>query len=353
MGLSVFDHPFLSGLLGDPGIAGHFAVEAELAAMAQFEAELALAQAECGIIPHDVARAVAEHCEGFSFDIDALRAGTGRDGVVVPDFVRQLRAGLEDAHKPYLHFGATSQDVIDTALVLRLKPVLDVFDARIRGVIALLDGLEARFGQNSLMGRTRMQDALPITIADRIADWRAPLVRHLDRLAEIRPRVLVLQFGGSVGTLEKLGADGHRVAQALAKRLGLAAPEKAWHSQRDSIAELTAWVALVCGSLGKVGQDIALMAQNGIGDIGLSGGGGSSAMPHKVNPVGAETLVSLARFSGVLAGGNFQVLVHEQERSGAAWTLEWMIVPQIMLTGGAALKTAETLLGGVQSMGKG
>ena len=154
-------------------------------------------------------------------------------------------------------------------------------------------------------------------------------MRHLERLDALRRSLLVVQFGGAAGTLEKLGDKGPAVRAALADRLGLAdAPQ--WHSQRDRIAELAGWLSLVTGSLGKFGQDVALMAQAG-DEIELAGGGGSSAMPHKQNPVDAEVLVTLARFNAAQLSGMHQALVHEQERSGAAWTLEWLILPQMVM----------------------
>jgi 3-carboxy-cis,cis-muconate cycloisomerase len=194
------------------------------------------------------------------------------------------------------------------------------------------------------MARTRMQRALPITWADRIAAWRAPLRRHLERLSELKPRVLVLQFGGPVGTLDKFGDHGRSLAAALGRRLDLPAPELCWQNARDNLAELANWLSLVTGSLGKVGQDIAMLVQNEIGEVALADGGKSSAMHHKNNPVAAEILVTLARFNAAQVAAMHQALVHEQERSGSAWTLEWMILPQMVVATGAALTRALAVL---------
>lgn len=202
-----------------------------------------------------------------------------------------------------------------------------------------------------MMGRTRMQDAVPIMVADRLATWRGPLLRHLDRLRELMPRLMQLQFGGAAGTLDKLGDKASAVASRMGETLGLNVPARSWHSQRDGIVELADWLSLVSGSLGKIGVDIGLMAQNSVGEISLDGGGGSSAMPHKQNPVGAEVLVALARYNATLTGGMHHALVHEQERSGAAWTLEWLILPQMVMTAGASLRTASVLLEQVIGIG--
>ena len=344
MSASVFDHPWLAALLGDAEIAHHFSAEAELRAMLEFEVALAMAEAEFGIIPMEAAQAVAATALTFRPDLPALASGSARDGMVVPAWVDQLRRAVGAAHGSHVHFGATSQDVLDTSLVLRLKPVLEILAGRLADLDAHLAGLAREHGATTLMGRTRMQRALPITWADKIASWRAPLARHHKRLQELKPRLLVVQFGGPVGTLEKLGEKAPSVAAALANRLDLAVPAGSWHSARDTLAELAGWLSLLTGSLGKIGQDVVLMAQNEIAEVTVTGGGHSSAMPHKENPVLAETLVTLARFNASQLSAMHHALVHEQERSGAAWTLEWMIVPPMTVATAAALARGLALL---------
>lgn len=333
----------LSALAGDPEVEAFFTDAADLDAMLRFESALAEAQGAAGLIPPAAAGRIAEACAGFAPDWDALRAGLARDGVVVPAFVAQLRAAVGAPHAGQVHRGATSQDVIDTGLVLRLAPVLDRLDGRLDALDAALAALSARDGQAPLMAQTRMQRALPFTAADKIDSWRGPIPRHRARLAELRPRLLRLQLGGPVGTRAELGAAAGAIAARMAGRLGLAdAP--AWHAQRDGIAELGAWLALVAGSLGKLGQDVALMVQNEIGAVRLAGGGTSSAMAHKSNPVPAELLVALARHVAGLSGTLASALVHENERSGAAWTLEWLVLPPMVVATGAALRTALALV---------
>lgn len=351
MSISPFDHPVLSGLFGQTDMAAQFSWQQDHETMVQFEEGLARALAAEKIIPDEAAEAISEALTGFSADVASLRQAIGRDGVVVPEFVRQLRAAVGEPYGQHVHFAATSQDVIDTSLVLRLRNALSALDDELTRVIGLLFDLEEKFGQRPLMAVTRMQNALPITVGDRLQSWRAPLVRHAERLEEMAPRLFVLQFGGAVGTLDKLGDKGPAVAQRLADALGLGLPDHSWHNQRDRFAEIAGWLSMVTGNLGKIGQDITLMAQNAVGTIELSGGGGSSAMPHKHNPVGAELLVTLARFNAVQLAGMHQAQIHENERSGAAWTLEWMILPQMVLATGAALDRAGTLLEQVTSMG--
>jgi 3-carboxy-cis,cis-muconate cycloisomerase len=345
-----FDHPLLAGLLGDDGLLLQFSPEAEFEEMNYFEEALARAEAAEGIIPAAAAEAISLACAAFAPDTALVREAATRDGVIVPEYVRQLRQRIGPPHAEHLHFGATSEDIIDTGLVLRLVPVLVSFDDRLGAIATALDGLERRFGAVKLMGRTRMQAALPIIVADRIETWRAPLRRHRERLAEIRPRLLVLQFGGAVGTRDKLGPKGDAVARRLAEALGLGAA-KPWHSQRDNLAEFAGWLSLVSGSLGKLGADFALMAL--LGEVKFSAGGASSAIPDKSNPVRAEILVALARHNAALVSAMHQALVHEQERSGAAWTAEWLALPQMVMATGAGLAAAIDLIGQVEAMGSG
>lgn len=348
MSFSPFDHPILSGLVGDEEIARHFSAEAEIAAILDFELALAQVQAQAGVIGKDAASAITQAFKTFRPDIAALRAQTARDGVIVPELVRQLREAVGETHGKSVHFGATSQDAIDTGLMLRLKPVVAHLET---GLSAAMDGLDAlgqRFAGKPLMARTRMQAAIPITVPDRIRAWRAPLSRHRERLAAQKKPLLAVQFGGAAGTLEKLGDKGASLRAALAGKLGLAdAPQ--WHSQRDNLGEFAGLLSLISGSLGKFGQDVALMAQ--AGEITLTGGGASSAMPHKHNPVAAEMLVALARFNATQLSGMHQALVHEQERSGAAWTLEWLILPQMVAATAGALRQAKVLAGQIESIG--
>ncbi|MBO6538466.1 MAG: 3-carboxy-cis,cis-muconate cycloisomerase [Rhizobiaceae bacterium] len=346
MTVSSFDHPLLSGFLGDAETAELFSAKADLDAMLVFEAALANAEGAAGIFPAQAASAIEKAIAGFRPDTSALRDATARDGVVVPELVRQLREAAGE-HGKHVHFGATSQDVIDTSLALRLSRALALFAKRLSALDKVLADLDTRFGQLEVMAHTRMQAAVPVPAARKIASWRDPLKRCRERLAGIHGDVAILHFGGAAGTLDKLGDKADAVTEALARELGLAAVERARHSERDGVAAFASWLSLVTGSLGKMGQDIALMAQSEVGEIRLASGGGSSAMPHKVNPVGAEALVALARFNATLVGGMHQALVHENERSGAAWTLEWLILPQMTVATGAALRIATELLPGV------
>jgi 3-carboxy-cis,cis-muconate cycloisomerase len=341
--ISAFDHPVLSALLGDEEVAAAFSLEADIKAMLAFESALARAEASIGLISAEAAARIAEKSAGLSPDVETLAQGAAQDGVVAPVLIKLLRAAVGEKHGAEVHRGATSQDVIDTSLVLRLKGVVALFERRLDGLVSTLRVIDSEQGDIPLMGRTRMQRALPIRAAEKLANWREPLERHRARFSEIKPRLLVVQFGGAVGARDGLDGKGDKVAAELARLLMLG-DGPCWHAQRDSLAEFASWLSLVSGALGKIGEDVALMAQNEIAEVKLAEGGGSSAMPHKQNPVRAEVLVALARFNGALLGGMHQALVHENERSGAAWTLEWLILPQMAAATGAGLRHAAALL---------
>ncbi|MBO0903308.1 3-carboxy-cis,cis-muconate cycloisomerase [Jiella sonneratiae] len=345
MSACVFGHPFLGPLLGDEEIASYFTAAADIAAMVDFELALAAAQQEAGLVSQDDVAAIRSRTAAYAPDLAALGQATARDGVVVPGLLAELRAGLgEDAGKA-LHLGATSQDAIDASLAMRMQGVSLALDRRLA---VLCDGFtrwNLADGDRPVMAHTRMQAAKETRFSRKIAAWTDPLLRCRLRREEIAPRAFALRIGGAVGDRRGFGDAAEAVAAGVATRLGLHPAPASLHCERDGIAELAGWFSLITGALGKFGQDAALSLQSEVGELELSGGGGSSAMPHKNNPVGAEILVALARFNATLVSGMHQALVHENERSGAAWTLEWMILPQMAMAAGAATRTAQELLG--------
>ena len=329
--------PLLSALAGDVEIDKLLSDEAQLTAMLAVEAALAEASADCGWIDEAAAAAINTAIATFVPDRADLAVGMAQDGVVVPALVRQLRAQVAEPHRAALHKGATSQDVIDTALMLQLARVFDLYEARLTALLERLDALTAEAGDRPLMAHTRMQAALPTTWAAKIGSWSEPLQRHLRALAAMRRTLLVVQLGGPVGDRGSFETHGAAIAAGMAKRLdlGIAGP---WQATRDPIVALGSLLALIGGSLGKIGADVALLAQSEVGAVRLEGAGGSSAMAHKANPVNAEILVALARYNAGLSGTLAQAMVHEYERSGAAWTLEWLTLPPMLVTTGASLR---------------
>lgn len=346
--MSAFDHPWLSGLFADPDMAEIWSADTQLGHMLAFEADWSRAGHIAGLWSKDEGEAAAVAIEAVQISPVALAAGTARDGVCIPDLVKQLKSktGLTA-----IHTGATSQDVIDTATVLSISATLDLLEDRIQSLQKGLLALDAKFGDTSLMGRTRMQAAVSIKVSDRLQGWYMPLADHLNRINDVRSRVCRVQVGGAAGNRAALGDGATDMVAVIAGELGLADTPKAWHSMRDGVAEFASVLSLISGTVGKIGQDICLMAQQGIDEITLTGGGGSSAMPHKQNPVQAELLVTLARFNAVQVSGMHNAMMSEQERSGAAWALEWLILPQMAQATGRGLAAAHDIVGTVTRIG--
>lgn len=335
--------PFSNALCADAEIEELFAPQAEFNAMLAFEAALAVAQAKAGVIPALAADEIAKACAQFVLNEAVLTAGLYKDGVLGPAFVKALRQSLPQTAQPYLHFGATSQDITDTALALRLQTLLRLLDDRLANLIKALNALLEKQGQLWLMAQTRMQAALPIRVEDKILSWLRPLQRHRARLAALAPHLLVIQLGGAVGSRAEWGDKAEAIAAGLAAILKLG-NTPCWQSARDNIVEFGEVLALIAGTIGKIGLDVALLAQTENGSVKIAGAGTSSAMAHKANPVAAERLVALARYTAGLAGTLNQAMIHENERSGAAWTLEWFVVPPLAQATGAALHGALEML---------
>jgi 3-carboxy-cis,cis-muconate cycloisomerase len=348
---AVFEHAFLGDLLGDEAVTESLSGEAFLAHFRQYEITLTQALVANGLIEPDSGAAVIAGCRSFVPDMQRIRLATVVDGVPVPEFVRQLKAHIGAPHQSDVHKGATSQDLMDTALALGLQTINQIFSQDIKTLQDELQELNQAHGRNRLMGRTRMQAALPIMVGDRISAWQMPLERHQKRLEMVGSAICMLQLGGAVGTNHALGDKADAIAQEMATSLGLSGASRQWHTGRDNLADYANWLSMMTGALGKIGQDVALMAQQGLDEIMLDGGGRSSAMPHKQNPIAAETLVTLARFNAVQLSAMHHALVHEQERSGSAWALEWMILPKMVEATACALKTAIRLAGQVSRMG--
>lgn len=326
----LFDDAELQPLLSDAG---------EIGAMITVEKALARVQGEAGMIPAEAATALAEALDRVFIDPGDLRAATARDGVVAPGLVAALRKQLPADLGVWLHWGATSQDIADLALVLRLRAILDLFDARLAALVETLATLARAHRETPCLARTRTQIAAPTLFGLRVANWLQPLLRHRQRLAEIRPRLLVVQLGGATGNLSAMGVGGVAVMDGLADALGLARAEP-WHGGRDRILEFGQLLVLISTSLGRLGAEMVSLAQSEIGEITFEGAGGSSTLPQKQNPVIAEVLVALGRAAAGQGSGLPQAALHATERDGAAWTLEWLTLPPLMATTGAALRLA-------------
>lgn len=345
MAVTPFDSPLYGPLFADPEIAALFSDAAELDALVRVERALARAEGRLGVIPEAAGRAIDKALDGLAVDPASLAEGTRSSGVALPGLVKDLRKAVGGEAAQFVHWGATSQDVADTALAIRLASVLDRLDAHLEALIGLLAEMAERHRRTVMAARTRTQIAVPTTFGLRAAGWLAPLIRHRERLRQARPRILMVQFGGAGGTASAIGSDGVRVMEALAAELDLAVPPMPWHTQRDGVMELAAWLANVTASLGKIGTDVALLARSEVAELRPGSGGGSSTMPQKANPVSAELLVALARFTAGSLGTLAQGAIHAEERDGAAWSVEWATLPAMATAAGGALMHAIDLLG--------
>jgi 3-carboxy-cis,cis-muconate cycloisomerase len=345
MPFSPADSRIFAPLFGDPATAAIFSDEQFARYMLDVEAALARVEARLGVIPAEAAQRIAAASQSLAVDFERLRDGTEQDGFPVVELVRQLRAGAGGEAAGYVHWGATTQDIMDTALVLQLRAALGGLEENLAQVIGSLAGLADRHRRTLLAGRTHSQQALPITFGLKVANWLAPLLRHRQRLGEIKPRLLVIQFGGAAGTLAALSDAGLAVQAALAAELGLGVLPMPWHTQRDNLAEFAGWLSLVSGSLAKMAQDVILLAQSEIAELREAGGprGGSSTMPQKNNPVTSEFIVAAARANAALLASMHQALLQENERATGAWQIEWLTLPQMLGLTAGALKKARFL----------
>ncbi|HEX7227955.1 MAG TPA: 3-carboxy-cis,cis-muconate cycloisomerase [Candidatus Binatia bacterium] len=340
--MRALDSAIFSPLFSDAEISGLFTDEAYIRALVEVEAALARAQARVGIIPAAAAEQISKVNAG-EIDITALTKGTIRSGFPIIALVQQLRrhAGADAA--PYVHWGATTQDIMDTASVLQMRAAIELSKRAMREIMRHLSELAQRHRRTVMAGRTHGQQALPITFGLKVAGWIAPMIRHLERMEEILPRLLVVQLGGAAGTLAALGDKGLAVAQGLADELNLLMPVMSWHAQRDSLVEFAGWLGLVTGSLGKMAQDVILLAQTEVGEVaesGEQGRGGSSTMPQKSNPITSELMLAAARTNASLLSALHQAQIQEHERATHGWQVEWLTLPQMMMLTGGALKHA-------------
>ncbi len=341
---SLLDSALYSELFTDASIKRLLSDEARIRAMLSVEAALARVEGKRGIIPPDAAVQISDAADELDVSLDDLVEGVMNTGMPVSALVNALQESLADDAAEFVHWGATTQDIMDTALALQLREVLAAFAARLSELSAHLAVRADQHRADVMAGRTHGQQAVPVTFGLKCATWLTPILRHEARLQELAPRLLVLQFGGSAGTLAALGDKGLEVTAALADELGLAAPVIPWHSQRDAIVEFAGWLSLVNGSLAKMAQDVILLAQSEIAEVRESSAarGGIAAMPQ--NPVMSEVIIAAARTNASLLSAMHHALVHEQERSTHGWQLEWLCLPQMTELTAGALKNAVSLV---------
>ena len=344
MAATPFDSAVYRKLLCDAEVGERFSDSAEIASWLRVEAALARAQGALGLISAESAEAIARICTEIDIAPTALAAGTARDGIPIPALVAELRAALDRTHASFLHFGATTQDIMDTGLVLRLGEVCDIFEARLKLVLQALADLAEAHADLPLAARTRRMPATPTSFGAVAAAWGAPLLNECEALAQLRPHLLRASLADAAGNAAALGPRAGELRAAFARELGLDAGEFCWHTERSSLARFASLLTRICAALAKIAEDCLLAGAPEVGELRFAGGGGSSTMPHKQNPVQAETLASLFQLAAALDGAMTRALVHRQQRDGAAWMLEWHALPQICIATGRALQLGLKLL---------
>ncbi len=334
-------------------IGAVFTDRAHLQGMLDFEAALARAEAKTGVIPAEAAGPIAAQCDAALYDLGALADAAAKAGNTAIPLVKTLTAKVaakDKAAAGFVHWGATSQDAMDTGLVLQLRAALTLIEADLAKLSANLAAQAQTHRQTPMVGRTWLQHALPITFGLKAAGWLDAVERHRTRINELKPRLLVLQFGGAAGTLAALGDKGLVVAEALAADLKLSLPATSWHGARDRVVEVGTALALLTGTLGKMARDIALLMQTEAGEAfepAGEGKGGSSTMPHKRNPVGAAAVLAASTRVPHLAGSLLSGMVQEHERGLGGWHAEWQALPELVQLSAGALVQMVDVTGGL------
>lgn len=346
---TVVDSVLFRDAFGTPRMREIFSDRSLVARYIEVEVALARAEASCGVIPAQAADEIARESRLERIDFELMRNETDIVGYPILPLVHQLAAMCGEGGR-YLHWGATTQDIMDTANVLQLREAVDVIEADIRELRTILADLARKYRDTPMAGRTHLQQALPVTFGYKAAIWLAMFDRHQERLAELRKRVLVVEFGGAAGTLASLGAKGLEVQQALAEELNLGVPAITWHVARDGFAETVNLLALITGSLGKIALDIMIMASTEFAEVYepfVKGRGASSTMPQKRNPISSELMLAAAKAVRQHAGLMVDAMIQDFERATGPWHAEWIALPESFIFTAGALHQAKFALGGL------
>ncbi len=315
-----------------------------------FEAALARAQGRLKIIPQEAADEIVKHCDAKEYDMAKLKEATERIGYPVLPVVQQLVGLCKDKLGEWSHWGATTQDITDTATVLQIKQALALVEKEIDGICDALAALAKKYRDTPMAGRSNLQQAVPITFGYKMATMLAAFQRHKERLNELKPRVLVGEFGGAAGTLSSLGKDGLRCQEALMKELDLGQPDISWHTVRDRIAEVGCFLGLVTGSCGKIAFDVKLLMQTEVEEVQEpfhQGRGSSSTMPQKRNPISSVYITAQTAMVKQLVAALLEAQIEDHERSTGPWEIEWIALPEIFLLAAGALAQTRFVVEGM------
>ena len=317
------------------------------------EAAFALSQSSVGVIPEDVGKQIAAACRTVDLDYNRLSNETEIVGYPILPLVRQLSAACGDEAGRFVHWGATTQDIQDTAAIMQMRSGLVAVEKKLKSLISTLSSLSSKYKDTPMAGRTHLQHALPVTFGYKCAVYLSGFQRHLERLGQLRPRCLLVQFGGAAGTLASLGSEnnlGLRVRKALAQELELHDPSITWHTARDGVAEIINFLALVGGRLGKLATDLMIMSSNELSEVSepfVPHRGASSTMPQKRNPISSEVILAASKILRSNAGLCLDSMIADFERASGPWHLEWLAVPESFVVAVGALSQADFALSGI------
>lgn len=351
MPATIFDSSVFRDLFTTAAMRAVWSDETRVQKYLDVEAALAKAQGRLGIIPKDAAAEIVRHCDAKNIDMAKLKAQTEKAGSPIIPVVQQLVALCKDGHGEWCHWGATTQDITDTATVLQLREALDLVSQDIDAIAEALANLAKSHRDTPMAGRSKLQQAVPITFGYKMATMLGAFERHRERLAQLRPRVLTGEFGGAAGTLSSLGKDGLKVQAELMKELKLGQPDISWHTVRDRIAEAGCFLGLVTGSCGKIALDMTLLMQTEVQEAfepAGEGRGSSSTMPQKRNPVSSVFIAAQTAMVKHHVAALLEAQVEDHERSAGRWEIEWIALPEIFLLAAGALAHTRSLTAGLR-----
>ena len=344
MAASVFDSPLYAKLFPSGDTGRLFTDSAAIRAMILVEGALAKVQGELGVIPDESGAAIHRASLEITVDPGAIATSTGQNGVCLPGLVAAFRKEMEaPEHSAFAHWGATSQDIIDTALMLRMRQALTLAETDIKTILTSLANQASKYADQPLPARTYSQHATPTSWGAVIATWGMPLLDALNELDELRASSLWVSLSGAAGTSSALGPKADQTRTELAAALGLNDPKRSWHTDRTPVLRIADWSARVTTVLGAMGQSLIGLSAGGINEVTLGTSGASSTMPQKQNPVAPSAIVALSNQVSGLRSSLHVAAVHQHQRDGVAWFTEWMTLPQIMLSGASALAHTKTL----------
>ena len=349
MASTVFDSAMFRDMFGTAEMRHIFSDEALVGRYLEVEAALARAQARAGVVPKDAAQAIDKASRNLKINYDKLLHETNNVGYPILPLVHQLSAAAGEAGR-FVHWGATTQDIMDTGTVLQIRAALSIVTRDLTEIGEILAGMAKKHRDTPMAGRTHLQHALPVTFGYKAAVWLSSIDRHIERIEQVRPRVLVGEFSGAAGTLASIGEGGLEMQKLFCEELGLIQPSITWHVARDGIAEVVSLLGLVTGTLGKIATDVMMMSATEFGELAepfVPGRGASSTMPQKRNPISSELMLAAAKAVRQHVATMLDGMIHDFERATGPWHLEWVSLPESFLLTASSLANAKLMLGGL------